>query len=273
MDSIKCLHLLGERCQKQQIIQRNDPFDCCLTLLQSISTEDANILKHTREYHDFQNVVERLVSAHRQISQWNESDQMLVGCVEPSDFLMSFLQHTATDDIVNRVFDFLECRDLIHTMRTCSRFRELAERHATERTKNLASGRQLATAMQLLRAQEQIEGVAGMGISDRHVRVPALLLPRRILLTESGDTEYNGVYFCTGSNGNGYVFTKPRSPAQRLVASNQTSHRRLQDDSAVFDEAETEMTQPGQLLRCIIAKRFSGEVCLRPRDQAYVGRV
>jgi hypothetical protein len=58
--------------------------------------------------------------------------------------------------------------------------------------------------MQLLRAKEQIEGV-GSGIDENHVRVPILLLSRRMLVTDAGDPEYDGIYFCTGCNGNGFV--------------------------------------------------------------------
>jgi hypothetical protein len=236
----------------------------CVALLQSISPGDAKLLKHTREYRDFVKAAERLQSAHRQISQWNKN-RMTEGTdpnasFDMTDFYVSFLQDTTTDDIINRVFDCLECRDLVSAMMTCSRFRELAVQNAAERTKVMTKGRQLTTTMQLLRAQEQIEGIAGIGITDRHVPVPTLLLTRRVLVTASGDPEYNGVYFCTGSNGNGFVFTKPRSPEQRVTVSDQRPHRSLQADVAFFDSSESEVAQPGQLLRCIIAKRFSNEV-------------
>lgn len=256
------------------------PFAHCVALLQSISPVDARPLTHTREYREFLKAVERLESAHRQISQWNDANRMMSSVVAADDSLdaevatsfASFLQHTASDDIVTRVFSFLDCRDLVQAMMTCSRFRELAEQHATERTRAMARGRQLATKMQLLRAQEQIEGIAGTGISDRHVPVPALLPSRRILISQAGDPEYNGVYFCTGSNGNGFVFTKPRSPEQRVTTNNnnessssssdrRSHHRSMHADVALFDSAaESEVAQPGQLLRCIIAKRFSNEV-------------
>jgi hypothetical protein len=170
----------SEHCQKEQVIQQSDPFDRAVALMQSISVADANIMKQTREYQDFLKAAEQLGTALRQISQWNTStDGVVEGCAAGTTkhyLCVSFLQHTATDDVITRIFDFLECRDLIHTKMTCSRFQELAERNAEERTRVLASGRQLATSMQLLRAQEQIEGIGGIGITDKHVPIPSLLL-------------------------------------------------------------------------------------------------
>ena len=233
----------------------------------------------------------------------------------------NFLQHLTADDVILRVFEFLECQSLIRTAMTCSRFRQLANRSATQRTYGVANARQLNNVMQLLRAKEQIDGV-GTGIHDSHVRVPILLLSRRVLVTDAGDPEYNGVYFCTGSNGNGFVFTKPRYPEQRVRTTesgaryvqtstsqvsagvgiarhfagavggggngflppinpvnrqfqrqpqrhmmgagvgNNPRHRAAIDaaDAAPAARFESEVAQPGQLLRCIIAKRFSNEV-------------
>ena len=122
--------------------------------------------------------------------------------------------------------------------------------------------------MQLLRAKEQIDGVGNvtpniMGnlqADTCHVRVPTLLLSRRVLVSNCGDAEFNGVFYCTGSNGNGFVFTKPRYPEQRVLRSEQASRMILPDEVFLDSRLESEVTQPGQLLRCIIAKRFSNEV-------------
>jgi hypothetical protein len=127
-----------------------------------------------------------------------------------------FFQHT--DDVILRILEFLECQSLIRTSLTCSRFKQLAHRSATQRTYHIAQARQLNNVMQLLRAKEQLLDGVAHGIHDRHVPVPMLLLGRRVLVTNAGDPEYNGVYYCTNSNGNGFVFTKPRFPIQRVSA-------------------------------------------------------
>jgi hypothetical protein len=138
--------------------------------------------------------------------------------------------------------------------------------------------------MKLLRAKEHIDGI-GHSLYNCHVRVPMLLLSRRILVTNAGDPEYNGVYFCTSSNGNGFVFTKPRSPEQRRVVSVGTIlappppppvpvgegggflpaipfGQATQNIPTVNDDEESDIYS-GQLLRCVIAKRFSNEVSKR----------
>jgi hypothetical protein len=181
---------------------------------------------------------------------------------------------------------------------TCTRFRQLAYRSATQRTYDVSNRRQLNNVMQLLRAKEQIEGV-GIGVRESHVRVPILLLSRRVLVTNAGDPEMNGIYFCTESNGNGFVFTKPRYPEQRIqlqvnesgrtmgfpvnpVANNPIRNHHLlppnrepvlEDmdmdlagpvpiDQTPNTRFESEVAKPGQLLRCFIAKRFSNEVII-----------
>jgi hypothetical protein len=139
--------------------------------------------------------------------------------------------------------------------------------------------------MKLLRAKEQIDGI-GHSLFNCHVRVPMLLLSRRILVTNAGDPEYNGVYICTSSNGNGFVFTKPRSPEQRRLVSLGTIlaapppppmpvgeggvfppaipfGQAAQNIPTVNDEDDEDDISPGHLLRCVIAKRFSNEVSRR----------
>jgi hypothetical protein len=153
------------------------------------------------------------------------------------------LQYMAGDDILLRVFEFLECQSLVASTRTCSRFRELADRSAARRVQHIAKERQLSNNMMLLRAKEQMEGVAIDTVC--HVSVPTLLLSRRVRVSNSGDPEFNGIFYCTGSSGNGYVFSKPRQPLQRV------EHQ---------DKLSSEAAEPGKLLRCIIEKRFSSEV-------------
>eukprot|EP00581_Thalassiosira_minuscula_P007100 CAMPEP_0183702908 /NCGR_PEP_ID=MMETSP0737-20130205/849_1 /TAXON_ID=385413 /ORGANISM="Thalassiosira miniscula, Strain CCMP1093" /LENGTH=530 /DNA_ID=CAMNT_0025929591 /DNA_START=129 /DNA_END=1721 /DNA_ORIENTATION=- len=128
----------------------------------------------------------------------------------------SFLQHLAVDDVLLRIFEFIDCYSLVRTGTTCHRFRELSTRSAEQRTQRLADGRLLRSAMKMLRAQEQIEGVGPREESGPFVPIPMLGLRRRIKVSGAGDPEYNGIYFCTGSNGNGFLFTKPRGPEQRV---------------------------------------------------------
>jgi hypothetical protein len=125
----------------------------------------------------------------------------------------SFLQYLAVDDVLLRVFEFIDCSSLVRTSSTCHRFCALTVRSAEQRTQRLADGRLLRSSMKMLRAQEQIEGV---GEAGPFVPIPMLGLPRRVRVTGAGDAEYNGTYFCTGSNGNGFLFTKPRSSEARV---------------------------------------------------------
>ena len=128
----------------------------------------------------------------------------------------SFLQHLAVDDVLLRIFEFIDCSSLVKTGTTCHRFRELSKRSAEQRTQRLADGRLLKCAMKMLRAQEQIEGVGPReGNAGPYVPIPMLGLSRRVKVSGCGDPEFNGIYFCTGSNGNGFLFTKPRSPERR----------------------------------------------------------
>ena len=245
----------------------------CGSWLSSIPRDDVIDLRETQEYRDFLRAFERLGQAHRRVISTNRANNPSSVLDLPSYNLLNrdihamleqfcsisnnFLQHT-TDDVILRIFEFLECQSLIQMCLTCSRFRQLAHRSATQRTIDVASTRQLQSVMQLLRAKEQIDGV-GTGIHDNHVRVPILLLSRRILITNAGDPEYNGVYFCTGSNGNGFIFTKPRFPERR-------AHRRLPAVPAVgnrdnpfatdhhqrLNHLGLEVVNPAQLQVCLL---------------------
>jgi len=106
-----------------------------------------------------------------------------------------------------------------------------------------------------LRAREQIFEGGGCNVNDSaaaitpgggHVRVPILLLGRRVVVTNAGDPEYNGIYYCTNANGNGFVFTKPRYPIQRsssrmrMMRSHQYSGQPRQHIHAMDLEEEEE---------------------------------
>ncbi|KAL3806111.1 hypothetical protein ACHAXA_010709 [Cyclostephanos tholiformis] len=130
----------------------------------------------------------------------------------------SFLQHLAVDDVLLRVLDYLDCSSLVRTGATCHRFRELSNRSAEQRSHRLyADGRLLRGSMRMLRALEQIDGVGQRGGNiGPFVPIPMLGLGRRVRVVGAGDPEYDGVYFCTGCNGNGFLFTKPRWPERRV---------------------------------------------------------
>jgi len=115
-----------------------------------------------------------------------------------------------TDDILLRILEFLKCRCMIQTSLTCSRFRQLVSQSAIQRTHTFAKTRQLGNVLQLLRAREQIYHINDAASENCSVPVPLLLPGRRVLVTNAGDPDYNGVYHCTDCNGNGFVFTKPR---------------------------------------------------------------
>eukprot|EP00549_Striatella_unipunctata_P001673 CAMPEP_0118717348 /NCGR_PEP_ID=MMETSP0800-20121206/28090_1 /TAXON_ID=210618 ORGANISM="Striatella unipunctata, Strain CCMP2910" /NCGR_SAMPLE_ID=MMETSP0800 /ASSEMBLY_ACC=CAM_ASM_000638 /LENGTH=310 /DNA_ID=CAMNT_0006624037 /DNA_START=131 /DNA_END=1063 /DNA_ORIENTATION=- len=239
--------------------------------LLSIPRDEVLALQQTVEYGAFVAAFERLGHAHRKSialsrSRMHDDDMSVESNSFPaigqtsssnSKSSYSFLQHLAVDDVVLRVFEFLECLSLARTSVTCSRFRELAHKSASQRTQSMIGSRLLSNVMKLLRANEQIDGVHG----SPHVRVPMLGLSRRIRVSNSGDVEYNGVYFCTGSNGNGFVFTKPRNPERRV------GHHRVNVAAPISAteatvNAEGEPASAGNLLRCVIARRFSNEQIL-----------
>lgn len=201
----------------------------------------------------------------------------------------SFLQHLAVEDVLLRVFRFLDCSSLVKTGLTCHRFHELTKRSAEQRQNKTADGRLLRSAMKMLRAMEQIEGVGAIEGARPFITIPILGLSRRVKVSESGDPEFNGIYFCTGCNGNGYLFTKPRSPEQRarivhhphveMAARNRRDNAihenavgivgLVENDNDDNNNAETsagvdvlfgDEPNKSRHLRCVIAKRFSNEV-------------
>lgn len=278
----------------------NDRLEKCGRWLLSIPRDDVIALRQTPEYEEFLQAFDRLGHAHRRVISMNRiqldldaamyddsgaEEELVVAENRRRSTSFSFLQHLAVDDVILRIFEFLECQTLSRTSETCSRFRELAHRSAAQRTQYVANTRQLNNAMQLLRAKEQIDGV-GYSPQYSHVRVPMLLLNRRVLVTDAGDPEYNGVYFCTEVSGNGYVFTKPRSPEQRVMSMGTLLAAlpppppplpifgdggphpppviAIGPPHATATVNGVNGTHRGQLLKCVIAKRFSNEVSARP---------
>jgi hypothetical protein len=245
---------------------RENPLHRSVTLLQSFcaSDDDSNtLIRHTREYRDFVQALEQLELVHRNISSsWNDSPDATSWNHAPS---ISFLQYIATDDMIFRIFSFLESVSLLNAGTSCTRFRELANAHALEQSRPLVTRRQISSPMVLLKAYEQV--MMGDSAFDNAssteqipmgvVPIPTLLLPKCIRVRDCGDTDYNGIYYCTGCNGNGYVFTKPRHPIQQRPMVGDTDSTRRNDD---WDTAECHGAESGEPLRCIIAKRFSEEV-------------
>lgn len=228
--------------------------------LLSLSGQDQGLLRHTREFRDFIDATRRLEKAQRNLEVWNAMNDTSTTKDGSVNSKCSFLQYVVSDESVLCVLDYLESYSLVQIATTCTRLRNLAYQNARIRCKGIESERQLTDVMHLLRAKEQIEGldwesdfllnsiVRSKPATFPSVRIPALLPGRRVLVTGAGDLEFNGVYFCTGCNGNGFVFTKPRYPFQRIPERERNS---IQDG---------EMSREPPNLNCIFARRFSGQV-------------
>eukprot|EP01082_Thalassiosira_pseudonana_P011969 g10042.t1 g10042 contig4:1112616-1113995(-) len=313
----------------------------CGRWLTSIPRDDVVALQNTSEYRDFLFAFDRLGEAHRRtvtlerrhLLETEEADLVsspsanthtgsnIASCANSTLSIppftrfqpmsspdsarrrhYSFLQHLADDDVLLRIFEFINCSSLVRTGTTCHRFHELTNRSAAQRTHRLVDGRLLRSAMKMLRAQEQIEGV---DISEEmpFVPIPVIGLKRRVIVSGAGDPEFNGIYFCTGSNGNGYLFTKPRVPERRVRFENGVVVQSIvgrvpmqqpnveveedQDEREIADIADAivdvmdednngiadqrdggvdilfgDEPNRSRLLRCVIAKRFSNETLL-----------
>jgi hypothetical protein len=263
-------------------------FQRCQAWLCGLSTTETQIMQATSEFQDFVQAFHRLEQAHKLLVKPLIKDEQNIHYKADDDDAFGnrnnchqlshddgplshrILQSALATELVWRVFDFCDSQSLVQLSRTCTRFHALSRDNAQHRSSDMALARQLTTPMQLLRAKEQIQGI-GLLIHDRHVSVPSLLLSRRVLVSDCGDSEYNGVYFCTGCNGNGFTFTKPREPIER-IAQHDWSRLLLSDDLSDHSVAsstsnatsrtdlETEAVTDGVALRCILAKRFSNEV-------------
>mmetsp|Transcript_831 Transcript_831/g.1280 ORF Transcript_831/g.1280 Transcript_831/m.1280 type:complete len:351 (+) Transcript_831:98-1150(+) len=253
-----------------------DELEKCGHWLLSIPRGDMMSLRETPEYADFLKSFEKLGHAHRRVLFENAEGAVELENGSDSASSFSFMQHMAADDVVLRVFEFLECRALIRASTTCSRFRDLTHKSATQRTHQIGKERTLDHIFKLLCAKEEIEGSSSM-LEGCHVPVPMLGLPKRVLVRDAGDNEYNGIYYCTGCDGNGFVFTKPRYDQSQL--NNVQSTRSFITNPLTLEEIENphldpdlpqapssdpnaKSTKPGQLLRCIITKKFSNQTIL-----------
>mmetsp|Transcript_1677 Transcript_1677/g.2397 ORF Transcript_1677/g.2397 Transcript_1677/m.2397 type:complete len:287 (-) Transcript_1677:35-895(-) len=185
----------------------------------------------------------------------------------------SFLQNLNVDDVILKIFEYLECKSLTRISATCHRFRELSHISALLQTQDMVHnllGSIYTYPMKLLRSKEHICGID----SQRHpfVAVPLLGLPRPILVEQAGDNDYNGVYICTDFDHNGYVFTKPRY-ANRTLQNNTNNASFISNDaSETTNTYISTLTNPRNhsletrdqngILKCFISKKFSNETIL-----------
>jgi hypothetical protein len=218
-------------------------------LLSFTDRDQIELLRYTREFSDFLDAASRLKRAQRLITQNQNDASGAEDCLAYSK--SSFLQNILSDEAVSCVLDCLESYSLTQIATTCTRLRDLVYQNAKSRCKQIERERQVTDVIHLLCAKEQMEGLYSNGTAPS-VRIPMLLPGRKVLVTEAGDPEYNGVYFCTGCNGNGFVFTKPRYPLATRIAR--------------YSDREKEPTScNAPYLNCIFARRFSGQVrnCVR----------
>lgn len=166
------------------------------------------------------------------------------------------LQHIDVDDVLLFIFQFLTCTSLSQVLKTCHRFYQLAHKSAEQRTHDMRKCFCfLDSNMKLLRVKEQILGVQPTGPV---IRVPLLGLEKRVLVSHAGDDEFNGIYFCTECNGNGFLFSKPRLSDFNQQDENNDMILHGVDESIV----DLNLEGDGVYNRCIISKRFSNETIL-----------
>ena len=259
----------------------HDSLASATNFLLSIDEEELT-LQQTEEFRRFLTSVEQLKRAHerinivrksppasshssleeRDIPQCEQNDSSpAVDTVHPlieegasEDHQLSFFQQTtASPELTVNILDFLASGDLARLGSACSQMYALCRSHAGRRCPWNIQRRQLSTIFQLLRCAEQMnEGSIPDGAP--HVPFPLLLPKRRILVSNCGDSDYNGVYYCTDCNCNGFVFSKLLSPRQRFP------------EGLLIDDNGEATSPPGHQLRCMISKQFSEmvrvDVCL-----------
>ena len=199
--------------------------------LNSIPRDDVDKLQSSSAFVSFLRAFEDLQREHQQIRQQEAKLEL-----QHMNLSTYSLQQFA-EELILRIFEHLPTLSLSKIMQTCHRFYILGEKSAEQRTLNFASERVLDSKMKVLRAQEQYLGINSN--MKPFVQLPMMGLSMRVGVSNAGDIEYNGLYFCTGCNGNGYVFTKPR-------------HTMHHTESVTIGNEKP--------LLCVIAKRFSGEV-------------
>jgi hypothetical protein len=235
-----------------------DNIESIMKWLEGIPRGDVAALKETTEYESFISAFQMLEKAHRKVV----TSRRAVSFNGRSE---SILERISDDDVVLRICEFLHCLDLVVLSGTCSRFHSLCNMSAKQRTSHMNGKFYLDSYMMLLRAKEQAEGVIPESVS---VRVPLLSLQGRIVVKDAGDEDYNGIYHCTGTNGNGFLFSKPR-----FYQRHQTSHNynpefietelagtRLRTRRRIAGKVNEEIfpnSNSDRPLRCVICKKFS----------------
>jgi hypothetical protein len=101
----------------------NDRLERCGRWLLSIPRDDVIALRQTPEYGEFLQAFDRLGHTHRRVIVTNRnrmdpepddgSEQVQPGNRRRSVSNFSFLQHLAVDDVILRVFEFLECGEFL----------------------------------------------------------------------------------------------------------------------------------------------------------------
>lgn len=218
---------------------------------------DIHDLKKTNEYEVFMKAFQALEQSHRRAVSTNKRLSLDI----------------ISDSIVIRICDFLNCFQLASFSKAGSRFRTLCNLSAKQRTSHLNGRWNIQSHMHLLRAKEQAEGILPNSIA---VRIPLLGLEKRVYVSSCSDHDFNGIYNCTGINGNGYVFSKPRfGNPQRVIdtdaAADADADARGEDlnsngifvhDEETFPCTSNEKTTKTPFLRCVISKRFSNDTLL-----------
>lgn len=251
----------------------------CAQWLLSIPREDQVALRFQPEYDNLLVAIQNLENAHQKLMNTKAHNK--------SSFL-----HFLCDEVIIRILEFLPCVSLLRISETCHRLHSLAYVSAYRRTRNLSlyqylngttgettpssysifsdACSRMSSVMKLLRANEEMCGIQP---NDKpFVRIPLFGLSRRVIVTGSGDDEFNGTYFCTGFNGNGFVFSKPR-----FSSVNRTDELRVVDldDDNILEESDSDnetnsglvvpiehVNEEKNILRCIIARRYSHDVLL-----------
>lgn len=111
-----------------------------------------------------------------------------------------------------------------------------------QKTAAFRDARSLGCEMKMLRAQEQAQGI-GIRQDAFSVQVPVLGLKGRVLVSDCGDDTYNGIYFCTEVENNGFVFKKPTNNESFdcCVISKRFSEQRLLWYMSKSNQGESEL--------------------------------
>jgi hypothetical protein len=202
-------------------------------------------LETTDEFNSFINAFRVLEQAHRKAACYTRQ----IGLDDISESIML------------RICEFLNCFHLVSLSETSSRLHSLCNLSAKQRTSRMNEGFYLHSSMKLLRAKEQAEGI--LPNCNVSIRVPLFGLEKRMEVSNCGDTEFNGVYFCTGCNGNGFQFTKPRFSDDWHTYAYSRRRTRIRNEPGSNSESEIfSSSNEGRFLRCIISKKYSNETIL-----------